>query len=166
MARIACSKPLAAFLDLVALSEGTSNSPNTHDDGYDIIVSGVNGPNTFSDYSIHPFASGRPPIEVRIGPPPLLSTASGRYQITLPTWLYISKREGLGTFSPQNQDLAALALLKQCGASALIASGKFDPAIEAACMTWASFPGSDYGQGGHTLSWLQTEYETLLSQQA
>ena len=43
MARIAIVASVAAFLDLIALSEGTSKAPNTHDDGYDIIVNGIDG---------------------------------------------------------------------------------------------------------------------------
>ena len=165
MARLALVKPLAAFLDLVASSEGTTCSTATHDDGYDVIVEGIHGPNSFADYSAHPFASGRAPVIVRTAPTLLESTASGRYQITLPTWEEISKRRALGTFSPQNQDMAALELLEQCGAAALVSASKIEAAIEAACETWASFPGNSYGQGGRTLAWLLEEYNTLLAAQ-
>ena len=165
MARLALVKPLAAFLDLVASSEGTTHNTATHDDGYDVIVEGIHGPNSFADYSAHPFASGRAPVIVRTAPTLLESTASGRYQITLPTWEEISKRRALGTFSPQNQDMAALELLEQCGAAALVSAGKIEAAIEAACETWASFPGNSYGQGGRTLAWLLEEYNTLLAAQ-
>lgn len=165
MARLAVVKPIAAFLDLVAASEGTTDSPVTHDDGYDVIVSGVNGHNSFSDYSAHPFAAGRAPIVVRTAPTLLESTASGRYQITLPTWKEITSARNLGTFSPQNQDLAALELLTQCRAVNFIDSGNIAAAIEAACETWASFPGNSYGQGGRTLAWLQSQYAALLAQQ-
>lgn len=165
MARLAVVKPIAAFLDLIGASEGTPDSPVTHDDGYDVIVSGVNGHNSFSDYSAHPFAAGRAPIVVRTAPTLLESTASGRYQITLPTWKEIASVRNLGTFSPQNQDLAALELLTQCRALNFIDSGNIAAAIEAACETWASFPGNSYGQGGRTLAWLQSQYAALLAQQ-
>ena len=165
MARLALVKPLAAFLDLVASSEGTTHNTATNDDGYDVIVEGIHGPNSFADYSAHPFASGRAPVIVRTAPTLLESTASGRYQITLPTWEEISKRRTLGTFSPQNQDMAALELLEQCGAAALVSASKIEAAIEAACETWASFPGNSYGQGGRTLAWLLEEYNTLLAAQ-
>ena len=120
MARLALVKPVAAFLDLIAQSEGTSTSKATHDDGYDIIVSGINGHNSFSDYSAHPFAAGRAPIIVHPAPALIESTASGRYQIILPTWKHIAAARGLGTFSPQNQDVAALELLSECHALDLI----------------------------------------------
>jgi len=90
MPRLSVVKTVGAFLDLIGISEGTCTSPATHDAGYDIIVSGIDGPNTFSDYSAHPFAAGRAPIVVRTAPSLLDSTASGRYQITLPTWREIT----------------------------------------------------------------------------
>jgi muramidase (phage lysozyme) len=163
MPRLALVKPVAAFLDLIAHSEGTSTSKNTRDDGYDIIVNGINGPNTFFDYSAHPFAAGRAPIVVRTAPSLLESTASGRYQITLPTWKSITERWTSTLFSPQAQDAAALQLLKECGALTHIDSGNIAAAIEACCETWASFPGNSYGQGGRTLAWLQEEYTSLLA---
>ena len=49
---------LKAFLDLIAYSEGTSTSSVTKNDGYDVIVTGVDGPSIFTDYSDHPFANG------------------------------------------------------------------------------------------------------------
>jgi muramidase (phage lysozyme) len=163
MPRLALVKPVAAFLDLIAHSEGTSTSKNTRDDGYDIIVNGINGPNTFFDYSAHPFVAGRAPIVVRTAPSLLESTASGRYQITLPTWKSITERWTSTLFSPQAQDAAALQLLKECGALTHIDSGNIAAAIEACCETWASFPGNSYGQGGRTLAWLQEEYTSLLA---
>ena len=54
-----------AFLDLIAWSEGTSTSPVTQNQGYDVIVTGVDGPAVFTDYSDHPFADGRAPVVVR-----------------------------------------------------------------------------------------------------
>ena len=163
MARLALVKPISAFLDLVGQSEGTTTSKATHDDGYDIIVTGMNGLNSFADYSAHPFAAGRPPIVVRTAPKLLESTASGRYQITLPTWKSITERWTSTVFSPQAQDAAALQLLKECGALNHIDSGNIAAAIEAACETWASFPGNSYSQGGRTLAWVLESYATLLA---
>ena len=39
---------LKSFLDLVAWSEGTSTSTHTQNDGYDVVVSGVDGPEIFN----------------------------------------------------------------------------------------------------------------------
>ena len=47
-------KKLKAFFDLIAFSEGTSTSPYTKNDGYDIIVDGLNSPHIFEDYRGHP----------------------------------------------------------------------------------------------------------------
>lgn len=153
---------MAAFLDLIAWSEGTSTHPNTKNDGYDVIVSGVAGRAVFTDYSIHPFAQGRPPVLVRNGPPPLHSTASGRYQFILPTWRDLSI--GLGTFSPQNQDLACIRLLSvRLHVGGFVEAGELDRAIAICSSTWASFPGNNYGQGGKRLGDLKSQYSTLLA---
>ena len=129
------------------------------------IVSGMDGPNTFADYSAHPFAAGRPAIVVRTAPTLLESTASGRYQITLPTWKEITATWTSKIFSPQAQDAAALELLKQCRALNFIDTGNITAAIEAACETWASFPGNSYGQGGRTIEWLLDKYAQQLAAQ-
>jgi len=165
MARVACPKTVAAFLDLIALNEGTLEAPHTRDDGYDIIVSGIHGPNTFSDYSAHPFANGRTPIIVAAEPHFIESTASGRYQITLPTWEYISRNHLIGTFSPRQQDMGALILLEECGATALVRAGKVSDAIVAACLTWHSFPSSRTSETNPTINRLLERYQILLATQ-
>lgn len=49
-----------AFLDMLAWSEGTSTSPATAMDGYDVIVTGIDRkPEVFKDFTDHPFARGR-----------------------------------------------------------------------------------------------------------
>jgi len=185
MTTISCSNGVAAFLDLIAAAEGTSTNAHTQNDGYDVIVSGVDGAHTFSDYSIHPFSQGRAPIIVREPKPavyntaaeiaaggpeiiapaehPLYSTASGRYQITLPTWEELTFIVRLGTFSPQSQDLGAIELLRQARALDPIADADIATAVKRCCMTWASFPGNSYGQGGRSLDWLQTTYANMLT---
>ena len=43
---------IAAFLDMLAVSEGTANHPLTKNRGYDVIVTGLDGkPEIFTDYS-------------------------------------------------------------------------------------------------------------------
>jgi muramidase (phage lysozyme) len=136
-----------SFLDLIAKSEGTSSGL---DNGYGVIVSGIDGSNTFSDYLTHPFANGRPAIVVRPGPipPRIVSTASGRYQCILHNWIAYSKLLNLPDFDHESQDLIALRQLKECGSFALIANGDIKGAIEKACHIWASFPGNSYRQAG------------------
>lgn len=49
------SPNLQAFLDMLAVSEGTSTSPITRCDGYDVIVTGADRkPEIFSDFRMHP----------------------------------------------------------------------------------------------------------------
>lgn len=183
MATIQADKALTAFLDLIAWSEGTSKHPLTKLDGYDVIVSGVDGHHVFADYSIHPFALGREPIVVRqakaavwayadtdegtpnklvhAATPELLSTASGRYQIILPTWREVSTKALVGTFSPQSQDRAALYLLTACGADKAILAGCLPLAFQLVTNIWASFPGNLFHQGGHSTDELIAQYNQL-----
>lgn len=187
MATINAPKPVKAFLDLIAASEGTSSHPYTRADGYDVIVSGIDGHHVFTDFATHPFALGRAPILVReaqleqvkslpigsdskplvVAPavPALHSTASGRYQLILPTWAEISALMHLGTFSPANQDLAAVHILDECHATECILALEIELAIEKACEVWASFPGNLYHQGGRPISWLLTHWQMYLGAQ-
>ena len=49
-----------AFLDMITSSKGTSTSPATKNNGYDVIITGIDGnPEISADYSKHPLASGR-----------------------------------------------------------------------------------------------------------
>lgn len=188
MATLKVAKPLAAFLDLIAASEGTSSHPLTRADGYDVIVSGVDGHNVFTDFATHPFALGRAPIlvraaqpaeyepcdgtstaaprEVKPAVPALHSTASGRYQLILPTWQEISTLMHLGTFSAQNQDAAALKILEECHATEAILAFDIPTAIGLACDVWASFPGNLYHQGGRPMNWLLNHWQMFLGAQS
>jgi len=161
---------LVHFLDLVAWSEGTSTEDITKDDGYDVIVTAdVLGPNgryqaheeTFDSYVDHPFAFGRPAVLVRPGPPPLTSTASGRYQLLLRYWQAYKAMLHLPDFSPVSQDLVALRQIKERGAISSILAGTIDQAIYDCSGIWASFPGNQYAQGGKSLSVLQDKWEAL-----
>lgn len=85
---------IAAFLDMLAVSEGTANHPLTKNRGYDVIVTGLDGkPEIFTDYSDHPFAHGRPAkVFNRRGEK---STASGRYQQLYLFWPHYRKQLAL-----------------------------------------------------------------------
>lgn len=70
------SKQMTAFLGTLGVSEGTSTSKYTKNNGYDVIVNGIGGePKTFTDYSKHPN------VLVTVNSKGLKSTAAGRYQI-------------------------------------------------------------------------------------
>lgn len=185
MSTIGGARRITAFLDLIAASEGTSSSPITKSDGYDIIVSGIDGHNRFDDFSAHPFEGGRPPILVRAATcagfhndpdepasaivarekahAAIYSTASGRYQIVLETWRELAATLHINLFSPSCQDSAAMELLFQHHADQLLLQGKCAEAILACNKVWASFPGNEYGQGGRTLDWLISTYHTMLA---
>jgi muramidase (phage lysozyme) len=146
-----------AFLDLIAWSEGAK---------YDTIVTGVDGASTFTDFSTHPFANGKPAILVRepcvAFPKGLYSTASGRYQLMLRWWLPYKTLLGLTDFSPASQDAIALQQIRERRAIALIEAGNMDLAVEACNNIWASFPGNNYGQGGRSLEGMLAQYQILL----
>jgi muramidase (phage lysozyme) len=151
---------LKAFLDLIGWSEGTSRSPITRDNGYDIIVTGIAGPSRFSDYSDHPFANGGH-IQWKLNPPEY-STAAGRYQILARYWNVYKGQLNLRDFSPASQDAVALQMIKEKKATQLIITGDIVGAIRACSSTWASFPGNNYGQSPHTLTVLLDQFQTLL----
>jgi len=158
------SPALMQFLDLVGFSEGTSTSPITKNNGYDVIVTGINGPEIFTDYSDHPFAH-RPPQIVR-ETPLLESTAAGRYQLLYRYWKVYKVQLSLPDYSPASQDQVALQQMKERFAIDLILGGHIQSAIEACATVWASFPGNDYSQGGKTMGELLSKYQELSSQAA
>ena len=162
---------IVLFLDLIAFSEGTSTGL---DNGYGVIVTGVDGPETFTDYSTHPFApstaypNGRPAKLIREATaekPAVYSTASGRYQLLQsskdPYFLTYKKQLGLPDFSPLSQDKIAIQQIRERRALNLILSGDISQAILACGETWASFPGNTYGQGGKALYTLVAKYQQL-----
>ena len=150
------SPALAKFLDLIAFSEGTSTSKLTQDRGYDVIVTGIDGPEIFSDYSEHPFAS-RPPKTIR-AVPLLQSTAAGRYQLLHRYWKVYKVQLGLPDYSPESQDSVALQQMKERHAVDMVLTGDIEGAIKACSNIWASFPGNSYGQGGHSMDELLEKY--------
>jgi muramidase (phage lysozyme) len=154
-----------SFLDLIAWSEGTSTSPITKNNGYDVIVNGVDGPEVFDVYVDHPFAFGRPAKIVR-HVPLLTSTASGRYQVLLRYWHAYKQMLNLPDFSPASQDAVALKQMKEQGACTHLANCDIESAIKSCANIWASLPGNDYGQGGHTLAELVEKHNEFLANDA
>ncbi|QNK65895.1 glycoside hydrolase family 104 protein [Variovorax sp. PAMC26660] len=147
-----------AFLDMLAVSEGTRTSPATVNDGYDVIVTGVDGKSeVFTDYSTHPFANGRP--SKVINSRGLTSNASGRYQFMLKDWAHYKAQLGLPDFGPDSQDLWALQLIRERGALPLIDAGSFDLAVARVRNLWASLPGAGYGQPEHCIDRLRAAYQ-------
>jgi muramidase (phage lysozyme) len=150
---------LQKFLALIAWSEGTATSPLTKNDGYDVIVNGLGGPEVFTDYSDHPFANRQPKL-VR-AKPPLYSTASGRYQLLYRYWHVYKVQLHLADFSPASQDAVAVQQMKERGAVDMVSAGNVANAIHACSNIWASFPGNAYGQNAHPLEKLLAQYEVI-----
>lgn len=148
-----------AFLDMLAWSEGTSTSRHTRDDGYDVIVTGIDGrPEVFDDYAVHPFAGGRK--SKAITSRGLTSNASGRYQFMLKDYVHYRNLLKLPDFGPLSQDRWALQLIKERRAIDDIKAGRFTEAVAKCRNIWASLPGAGYGQPEHKLGALLDRYIT------
>ena len=145
----------AAFLNTIAVSEGTASAANPYRAVYGkqhIIVS-------FED---HPALTGEwdgVPLD-HLGPSyvGLKSYAAGKYQINKATWLGCKMGLGLRIppmFSPDNQDAAALWLIKEHGALAAVNYGQVDQAVALLSNCWASFTNSNApGQPHHAIAML------------
>lgn len=146
-----------AFLDMLAHSEGTSTHPATKCNGYDVIVTGIDGkPEVFTDFSDHPFANGRKPKQ--INKRGLASSASGRYQFLIRDWEHYKNALKLPDFGPESQDKWALRLIGERGAIKLIDEGRFEEAVAKCSNLWASLPGAGYGQPEHSMEKLKEIY--------
>jgi muramidase (phage lysozyme) len=148
MARIECSRNLAAFLDMLAFSEGTIGRG---DDGYDKLV---NPGKTFSSYATHPNVS----IQVS---PKLKSTAAGRYQFLSRDWLHYKAQMKLPDFGPVSQDKWAIQLIRERRALADIEAGRIGVAIDKCRNIWASLPGAGYNQPEHSRDKLLAKFVDL-----
>ncbi|HHT0933713.1 glycoside hydrolase family 24 protein [Serratia sp. IR-2025] len=152
------SNNLRAFLDMLAWSEGTSTSPATKNNGYDVIVTGADKkPEVFTDYSDHPFNKGRP--SKVINSKGLTSNASGRYQFMLRDWAHYKGLLNLPDFSPSSQDKWAIQLIKERRALPDIEAGNIVQAINNCRNIWASLPGAGYGQFEHKLDRLIAKFK-------
>lgn len=138
-----------AFLDMLAVSEGTVNYGKQN--GYDVLFGG----GLFVGFDDHP----RQKITRKMSGRSITSTAAGRYQFLERTWDAIVKQYGFkGRFTPEAQDLAAIKLIKERRAYEDVLAGRFDIAVEKCRNIWASLPGAGYGQPEHKLENLQASY--------
>lgn len=139
------SKNLSAFLDMIAISEGTFGKG---DDGYNVIVGG----SFFTNYSDHP----RKVINLpKLG---IKSTAAGRYQLLMRYYDAYRKQLNLASFSPMCQDQIAIQQIRERKALEDVEAGRFDVAIEKVKNIWASLPGAGYGQHENKLDKLRIAY--------
>lgn len=146
-----------AFLDMLAVSEGTSTSPATLCNGYDVIVTGIDRqPEIFTDFSVHPFANGRRPKQINARG--LYSSASGRYQFMRKDWEHYRDQLALPDFGPDSQDKWAIQLIRERGALPLIDAGNFRLAAARCSNLWASLPGAGYNQHENKIEALELAY--------
>jgi len=128
-----------AFLDMTSAAEGAD---------YDTLVNRGSFNHAITDLSQHPN------INVHG------STAAGRYQFLYSTWAGLQSQLGLPDFSPGSQDIAAVELMRECGALNKVLNDDLQGAIYAANRIWASFPGSPYGQGTRTMNFMLDAYNS------
>lgn len=130
-------------LDAISWAEGAD---------YGTLVGG----GQFSDFSRHPKKS------VHIGRLGINSTAAGRYQFVGKTWDGLAKEFGFTDFSPETQDMAAIALLQRRGVLKDVLAGNWEKVVNSRGMSeeWASFPKNVYGQGGKSAGVLMSRLET------
>lgn len=146
MTRMALHPNVSAFLDMIAVSEGTAGRG---DDGYNILVGGALIPS----YKKHP----RTLVWIRrINN---YSSAAGRYQFVWRTWEGVARSLKLPDFSPESQDKAAIELLRRRDALDYVIHGRFERAVELCQKEWASLPGAGYGQHENALAALADAYK-------
>ena len=129
------------FLNLIARAEGTEKY------GYNTAFGG----GYFGDLSKHPNLQKKfKQTDGKVNS----SGASGRYQFLNNTWNGLSSKYGLDDFGSVNQDLGAIALIKENGALKDVQSGNFKKAIDKLGNVWASFPSSPYKQHKRSYDYL------------
>jgi muramidase (phage lysozyme) len=140
---------MAAFLDMLAFSEGTDNGRQpTKDRGYDVLVGG----GLFTGYADHPRKLIRLP---RLG---ISSTAAGRYQLLSRYFDAYKKQLRLTDFSPASQDAIAVEQIRERRAITDIEAGRLRDATSKCRNIWASLPGAGYGQHEQDFDLLQAIY--------
>lgn len=151
---------LIAFLAMISHSEGTDRKSDPYRVCYGYL-------HTTADLTYHP-AELRPDGTREWDGESLdslggkyvgeKSTAAGRYQMRLSTWLSCKKSLHLTDFSGPSQNQACVLLVKQCGALALVNAGHIREAIICCKNEWASLPGGDSGQPEHEFAELLAYY--------
>lgn len=139
------NRNLQAFLDMIGKAEGAD---------YDVWFGGAKIPSL----AAHPGYQDR---YVTISGQRFRPSAAGKYQFIKSTWDAISKRLGLSSFSPENQDTAAIELLREIGALPHILSGNFNQAVRIASDKWASLPYAKDGQPTKSLLTVKSYYESF-----
>lgn len=120
------NKNIQAFLKMIRWAEGTAGV-----NGYKTMFSGV----LFHDFSDHPrqfFKFKQTDGKMN------RTSAAGAYQFLISTWDRLKSRLSLPDFSPENQDKAAIQLIKEKNALDDVINGRIDEAIKKCSPVWAS----------------------------
>lgn len=142
--RTALADPrVKSFLDKISKSEGAD---------YNTLVGG----RRISDLSQHPNVVG---LTTSAGP----STAFGRYQITGTTNRSKLAKYANLDYSPGNQDLRAVELLRQTKALDALQADDEPTAIKRAGREWASLPGSSLPGRKNLRAFAATQQDPILS---
>ena len=128
------SPKVKAFLKMIRWAEGTDS-----EDGYRMMFTGVKYEGGFSK---HPRIINC--IKLENGKK-LCSDVFGAYQFLSPTWDGKAKKLGLKDVSPKNQDIAAIDLLNDVNAIALIEKDDIEGAVVKSSTIWASLPKASGG---------------------
>lgn len=123
----------------------------------------VYGGRKFTDTSTHPYAGwkvGTAPVGkgefTRQGIAPAIvtigtnkgqpSSAAGKYQFLIYTWVEHANLIGLFDFTPDTQDRLAYSLCDQIGAIKAFANGDLEKAIRKCATKWTSLPSASTGE--------------------
>jgi lysozyme len=121
-------------------------------------------PNQLVGYKSFDDLSDHPNQRVRFGKAKnQVSTAAGSYQILKRSWDEQKQKLGLEDFSLENQQRAAIGLLKDNGALKHVVKGDFQKANEKAKNIWASLPGSTIGEETGQRPRVKPELEAALN---
>lgn len=131
------------LLDVIASAEGVKHGYNT-----------MFGNQRFDNLSAHP--NVRKSFRQTDGRTNY-TTAAGRYQFIKGTWDGLARQYGFRDFSPQSQDLGAIALIAQRGALQDAINGNYQKAIGKLGSTWASLPSSPYAQPRRSQDWINKQ---------
>lgn len=135
------------FLNIIAKAEGVQHGYNT-----------LFGNQRFNSLNAHPnIKKSFRQTDGKVN----YTTAAGRYQFLNSTWNNLAKQYGFRSFSPQEQDLGALALIAQRGALQDVLSGNYVGAIQKLGKVWASLPSSTYAQPKKTYAQLGLTGQTV-----
>lgn len=148
---------IKAFLDMIAVSEGTAG---LGDNGYNVLFGSTKKyPKLFGSYHDHPRIKTYETHDefIRNGTREY-TTAAGRYQITAHNFDYYKKKLKLPDFSPASQDAIAIQLIKECKALGDIEAGRFDVAVLECARVWASFPNGCGDQRENKIGELRTAF--------